>query len=110
MDTEDIRKAIRESLQQARTDIDSFAKLEDTLGWRRLKAIAEIQIRNRSQEILNLPELQLQKLGKSADFEKGVIQGITLFLQLPELAMQQAKETLKRNEELKDENSTDESN
>lgn len=77
-------------LEQARDDIDNFSELIKTKGWLRLMEIASKQLEHRTADLIGGDTLPLEEMRRM----QGAINGIRLFMKMPDMAIEYARETL----------------
>ena len=93
------RRKMQDSVREAKQMADEFQHMIGTAGWKRLKQLAEVQVQGRTNEILLKPtENQAMQ-----EYQKGELQGIQLFLRLPELSIEMAKDLMAEAQKLDEE-------
>lgn len=73
-------------LREMREELSNFKALIENIGWKKLMVVADGQLKTRLPSILEKNENLLTITGK--EFEKGEMAGITLFTQLPGIAIE----------------------
>ena len=69
---------------------EQMKALVEMPGWKLLVAAAEVQVRNRRNDVMMKPAENIT----AQEFEKGTVQGIELFMKLPEILLENSKAVL----------------
>ena len=69
---------------------EQMKALVEMPGWKLLVAAAEVQVRNRRNDVMMKPAENIT----AQEFEKGTVQGIELFLRLPKNLIESSKAIL----------------
>ena len=73
-------------LREAQEALSNFRSLVESVGWQKMKQIADGQLKLRMPSAIGKMESLLEVPKK--EFEKGEIAGIDLFMRLPEIAIE----------------------
>lgn len=93
------RRKMQESVREAKQMADEFQFMIGTAGWKRLCQLAAVQVQGRQNEIL----LQPTENAAKQEYQKGELQGIQLFVKLPELSIEMAKDLMAEAQKLDEE-------
>lgn len=89
--------------EDPREQLSDLQDLVRSRGWVRLSSIAEAQVKTRTNNALK--PLDQNSTPYQAEFLKGEIAGIRLFMQLPQIAIEALRQQQKEQEDASDDDS-----
>ena len=89
------------SLADLHEDLRAFSQLRESLGWRRLKEIAEVQLQTRVRDSVYAPPKGLMDL-ITRTYTNGECSGMLILLGLPELMIDSLKMDIEQRNRLEE--------